>query len=243
MFAYQINQGPQSSRFSGLFGVGYTWFVSGRWGIVTGFEASLYRDDYKHDTSGSITMSEGYEVPISELGPFRFEFGHTNYSEKHSAFFLQIPVMAQFQTGRFFASAGLKFGIPINAKYEASCTNLTTKGSSNGIEFPQNKDKGFYDFGAMSYSGNLRIASYQVAAAFEAGGQWFLGKRTNLYAGVWLDSSLTNLSIGTGGNEKEHLVEYDPNVPGCLNYYSIMDANNFLGAWSAGLKLKLSFSL
>jgi hypothetical protein len=241
-FGYEHLHGKRSPGFGGLFGIGYTWFVSGRWGIATGVEASLYREDYIPDNPG-VSMTDVSDVNDSKLGFFRFECRYASYSEKQSALLLQIPVMAQFQTGRVFASAGLKFGIPISAKYEASYSELTTRGTRDGVDFPIDKDKGFYNFGEMSYTKDFNKTSFHVAGTLEAGGQWFLGKRTNLYAGFWCDVSMNNFGVDLVSNQKENILEYDSNVPGCLNYYSILDTNKRVSAWIFGLKVKLSFSL
>jgi hypothetical protein len=41
----------------------------------------------------------------------------------------------------------------------------------------------------------------------------------------------------------EYLAEYDPEVPGCLKFNSILSSNNKINAMAAGVKVKLSFSL
>ena len=241
---YKPDAGSQSPGFGGLFGIGYTWFVSGRWGVVTGLELSMYQAEY---TAGA-TYKDSHHATSgtsSTLGDdFVFSYEYQRFSEKQSAFFLQIPVMAQFQTGRFFASAGIKIGIPASGKYDISAANLTTSGyfPSENQTYNDFPDRGLGDLGAASYSGNLDMGIH-YAAALEAGGQWFLGKRTNLYVGVWLDYGLNNLSKTGAIGLKKPVVEYDHKVSGCLKYNSIIDTTDKLSAMSAGLKVKLTYSL
>ena len=241
---YKPDVGSRSSGFGGLFGVGYTWFVSGRWGLVTGLEAALYSAEYEagKDYEGKDNAMSGTWESMGN--DFEFSYTYQDFSEKQSALFLQIPVMAQFQTGRFFASAGVKIGIPANGKFEVTAENLSTSGY-----FPAEKqtyddlpDRGLGNIGETSYSGKLDMGVL-YSAAFETGGQWFLGRRTNLYVGVWLDYGLSNLSKTGAIGLKKPVVEYDHHVKDCLKYNSIVDTTDKLSAMSAGLKVKLTFSL
>jgi len=239
---YEWKEGHANSGVGGLFGIGYTWFVSGRWGIVTGLEASLYRAKFISDAP----RRGEYVAKSTTTEWFTFNYDYQGYSEKQSALYLQIPAMAQLQTGRLFAAAGIKIGIPLNLKFDATCANFSTSGhfyESGGAYVNNNPNIGLNDFGATSYSGNFE-STLLFAFAFEAGGQWFLGKRTNLYAGLWLDVIPGNLQKDLKGvAPKEHLVEYDQGVSGYLKYYSILDTKNKYTAMSAGVKVKLSFSL
>ena len=244
---YKPDVGSRSSGIGGMFGVGYTWFVSGRWGLVTGIEAALYKSDfaaneaYKHNyyaISGSKPETIGND--------FEFFYEYSDYEEKQSALFLQIPVMAQFQTGRFFASAGVKIGIPASVKFDVKSSNLTTFGkflSENQI-YDDLLDRGLGNIGAKSYSGDIDL-SILYSAALEAGGQWFLGRRTNLYVGAWLDYGLNNLSKTGAIGIKKQAVEYDANAvsSNCLKYNSVIDTLEKIGGISAGLKVKFTFSL
>ena len=234
---YERERGYANKGVGSLFGIGYTWFVSGRLGIVTGVEASLYRSKFTSEERLGT-----YNATNTTGEQFEFRYDYQGFLEKQSALFLQIPVMAQLQTGRLFASAGLKIGIPLGIKFDVTRANFSTSGTYMGYEIPKDKDKGLYDFNETSYSGNFESA-FLWAFAFEGGGQWFLGKRTNLYAGLWFDIALNNLSGHQGVPPKEHVVEYDPKVTGCLKYYSILETKNWINAMSAGLKVKLSFSL
>jgi len=241
---YKPDIGSVSSRMGGLIGVGYTWFVSGRWGVVTGIEAALYRAEYAADK----TYTDKYYAMSGTLGSmgndFEFSYDYQDYTEKQLALLLQIPAMAQFQTGRFFASAGVKIGIPIGGKYDITATNLTTLGhfpaeNQTYNDFP---DRGLGEIGATSYSGNPDL-SILYSAALEAGGQWFLGRRTNLYVGAWLDYGLNNLSKTGAIGIKKPAVEYDHKASGCLKYNSIVDTTDKISAMSVGLKVKLTYSL
>ena len=241
---YSPDVGSLKTGIGGMFGIGYTWFVTGRWGILTGFEVSLYSAQYD---PGNVYTGSAYAMSgtLGAIGDdFVFSYQYQNFSEKQSAVFLQIPAMAQFQTGRFFASAGIKTGIPIGGKYEITASNLTTFG-----DFPAENqlyhdlpDRGLGNIGATAYSGKLDL-NIHYAASLEAGGQWFLGRRTNIYAGVWLDYGLNNLNKTGATGIKKPVVEYNHNVQGGLIYNSIIDTTDKTGAISAGVKVKLTYSL
>ena len=241
---YNPDIGSLNMGGGGMFGVGYTWFITGRWGILTGIEASLYNAKYTSDNAyaGSLPAMSGTMGALGE--DFVFSYEYKNYSEKQTALFLQIPAMAQFQTGRLFASAGIKIGIPVSCKYDITAAGLNTKG-----EFPRENqiyddlpDRGLGNIGGTTYSGNIDL-NVHYAAALEAGGQWFLGRRTNLYVGAWLDYGLNNLSRTGAIGLKKSGVEYDNNIHGYLKYNSVMDTLDKIGAISAGLKVKLTYSL
>jgi len=241
---YKPDKGLQNLGMGGMFGVGYTWFVSGRWGLLTGLELSMYQAEY--DNSGiykdSINAMSG---TLNSLGnDFVFLYEYQNYTEKHSALFLQVPVMAQFQTGRLFASAGIKIGIPINGKYNITADNLTTSGRfpSENQTYIDLDDRGLGNIGEIKHSGNLDF-NILYAAAFEAGGQWFLGRRTNLYVGAWLDYGLNNLSKTGAVGITKPLVEYDHKAVGSLKYNSIIDTLEKINGLSAGIKVKFTYSL
>ena len=244
---YKPDAGSQSMGIGGMFGVGYTWFVSGRWGIVTGIEAALYKADFSADKAydGNYYAMSGSK-PETIGNDFEFSYEYSDYKEKQSALFLQIPVMAQFQTGRFFASAGVKIGIPASVKFDVKSSNLTTSGYFPAEHQTYNDlpDRGLGNIGAKSYSGDIDL-SILYSAAFEAGGQWFLGRRTNLYVGVWLDYGLNNLSKTGAIGMKKPAVEYDSNAnsSNCLKYNSVIDTLEKISCISTGLKVKFTFSL
>jgi len=241
---YKPEVGSVSSGMGGLIGVGYTWFVSGRWGIVTGVEAAFYNAKY---AANEPFMGNYYALSgtLGALGnDFEFSYELQDYTEKQSAVFLQIPVMAQFQTGRIFASLGVKIGIPISGKFNLEAGNLSTSGyfPAESQTYDDLPDRGMGNIGASSYSGDLDIAIL-YSAALEAGGQWFLGRRTNLYVGAFLDYGLNNLSKTGAIGLKKPVVEYDHTVPNCLKYNSIIETTDKIGAMSVGLKIKLTLSL
>ena len=241
---YSHDAGSLSFGTGGLFGIGFTWFITGRWGLLTGVEASLYRSKYVADAAyaNEIPAMSG---TLGALGAdFIFSYEYQNFSEKQSALFLQIPVMAQFQTGRFFASAGIKIGIPTGSAYHVNAANLTTSGNfpaENQI-YDSLPDRGLGDIGKISYQGKNDL-NINYAAAFETGGQWLLGRRTNLYAGVWLDYGLNNISKTGAVGIKKSVVEYDHTIQNGLKYNSIIDTSEKANVFSAGVKLKLTYSL
>ena len=242
--SYKPDIGSVNTGAGGLFGIGYTWFVSGRWGIVTGIEAAFNNAKYAVNepyTRKYYAMSGTLEALGND---FEFSYELQDYTEKQSALFLQIPIMAQFQTGRIFASAGIKIGIPAICKFNLEAENLTTSGyfPVENQTYDDLPERGMGDIGVISYSGNIDV-NILYSMALEAGGQWFLGRRTNLYVGAFLDYGLNNLSKTGAIGLKKQVVEYDHEVSNCIKYNSIMETTDKIGAMSVGLKIKLTLSL
>ena len=234
---YKPDVGAHMSEIGGIVGVSYSWFMTKRWGVVTGFEVALFRAEYIADEyySGSYSATSGSS--LQSLGDdFIFSFEYQDLKEKQSVIFMQIPVMTKFQTKHFFASAGIKIGIPAEAKFEVTATELNTAGyfPYENQTYYEPVELGFGVYGPVSYSANLDI-NFLFSAAFEAGGQIYLGNRTKLSAGFWLDYGLNDLNRAI----KKPIVEYDLTVSGNLKCNSVFHKIDRISTISAGLMLRI----
>ncbi len=237
---YTPDIGSRSLGFGGLFGFGYTYFISGRWGLVTGVEAALYRAEYSidKDYSGSYQAVSGTSQQSGD--DFTFSYAYVGYKEKQSALFLQIPVMLQYQTGRFYAAAGVKVGFPINTACNISAASLATQGyfPAENQTYKTLPDRGMGTYEGFSNDGDFE-AGINCSAAVEAGMQWFLGQRTNLYVGAYFDYGLNN--IGKSGTGRP--VEYTAQAADKLEFNGIVNTIDKINTMAVGIKVKITYGL
>jgi hypothetical protein len=193
---YSPAVGSSSWSAGGELGFGYAYRFHTHWEVLTGLGVSLHRasagingveliDENQHDTDGF---------------PFNFHTTLSGHSESQRAFLLNIPLLARFSAGRYYAHAGVTLGIPLSASYRTAEFALADSGtypSPYGVSgaltdptlgFGPNQE-GVASSGALS----LRVS---LSASLEAGLRWQLAPRWRLYTGVYLDYGLTNAASG-----------------------------------------------
>ena len=187
-----INGASQSNGFGGSFGLGYHYFFSPYWAIGTGVDLALYNGKYKMNSVTHKYMTADYKGDMFELTSVA-----TNFSENHKAMMLQIPLMVQYQTGSiFYAAAGGKLALPINAKYDGSGAFKNT-----GYFEHENKTYGLEEIdkwmGLWEYPGNKIDGDLDLKMAFlaslEAGVKLKLKNSLSLYIGAYFDYGLNNV--------------------------------------------------
>ena len=237
---YKPVDGSQSMRFGGLSGIGYTWFLNEKWGIVTGVEFGFY--GAKCTFSDNLGNSYQAESGTSEQAgnDFTFDYSFKGYEEKQKATYIQIPVMAQFQTGIFYAAGGVKLGFPVSSNYKSSAVNLATSGyfPFEDQTYTTLPDRGFGTYTPFSAKDDLDL-NMTFALAIEAGAKWVLSEKINLYAGIYFDYGLNNIA------ESNHfpIVEYSKDVSGKLTYHSATNLADSMKPLAIGLKVRISYSL
>ncbi|MDR2123139.1 MAG: outer membrane beta-barrel protein, partial [Flavobacteriaceae bacterium] len=124
---YSTDVGDSKGGLGSSLGIGYSYSLTDQWSIGTGLELSFHNSKTTFDS-----YSDSY---ASNDGEYDFDFYTTvsGYEEKQNAAFLNIPVVAQFQTpvsgeNKFYASGGIKIGIPVTGKYEISNTTMKNSG-------------------------------------------------------------------------------------------------------------------
>ena len=169
-------------------GAGYTYRFSEHWGIAIGIEAALFNGKYT-----LATLSDHYPSNDGE-DDFEYHYTLTGYSDRQQAILLNIPLMARFQTGRFYAALGGKVGIPLSAKFSNSADKLDASGvyQPSNLTLHDPKYMGFGSFTGLSNKGSLALKTTFFASA-EAGIRWRLSDKLSLSTGLFVDYGINSI--------------------------------------------------
>ena len=242
---YNPSIGSQKNGFGGHFGLGYHYFFSPNWGLLTGVDLALYNGKFDlNDTR--------YNYRTKDYAGADFEFRSTinAFDEKQRAMMLQIPLMAQYQSGIFYAAAGAKVAIPLTGKYES-------KGNFANVGYYEDENFPYYDdplMGFSTYNGRKEDGSFDVKTAFlaalEAGVKLNLNSNMSLYIGAYLDYGLNNIKKS---DLSAHFVEYKSQERNFvvhsavqsqyLNGTSTKAFTDKLAPMAVGLKVRLSLGV
>jgi len=164
---YDLSVGEHKIGFGGQAGVGYSFFFSPYWSLGTGAEIALYQA--KSTFSG---FWDSYEL--------------NGYKETQQAWYVNIPLMAQYQTGgrqKFFVAFGGKVGFPVKATAETKDYSITMS-----EYLPTDR--------TYSYTGgktDLDKLDLNLMASAELGTKWKISGKNALYTGVYADYGFNNI--------------------------------------------------
>jgi hypothetical protein len=212
-FDYRAAAGKGYFGFSGTLGLDYTYFFDASWGISTGVSAYLLNGKHKF-----AAFSETYPSHDGEED-FAFTYTVKNYSENQQAVLLTIPLMLRMETGLFYAAAGGKIGIPLNAGYKNRADELQTSGyfSQSDLTLHHPAFMGFGTFNNIGGNDDLKLAP-AFFIAVEAGFRW-----DRFFAGFYLDFSLTGMRKAP--EQPQHLIPYTLPEPSDYRPNSIFTAS------------------
>lgn len=242
-YNYPISNGASSIKPGLQAGIGYTRFLSNRWGISTGVELGIFRTKA---TLGSNTVFSSYEID-DEGNAFEFRVKAKGYEEKQDLYALNIPLMLQYQAlpeqrSRFYAMAGLKLSIPINNTYETKADEIKAAGyyPDLNVEIDDLPNHGFGSQVNWSskdkYDLNL---SYALAA--EVGWKFSVTKHNFLYVGAYLDYGLNNIKKEDG---RKTLLAYSPvavSQSRATGVFSLANTTGDARLMAYGVKFRFSF--
>ena len=239
---YSPFTGDSKLGFGGNFGVGYAYFLNPNWGVRTGLELGLYNSRFNADN-----IDYSYTAADFNNTSFLFESKVSGYEEKNRAMMLQIPVMAQYQTGVFYGAAGLKIGIPLGGKFDAK-GNFVNSGLYDYENYPYVDDPalGFRTYNGYSTNGDFSFKAAFLAAA-EAGVKMKVSGTMTLYIGAYVDYGLNNIHK----KSNKHFVHYNSEFGTDKKHFdvnSVAHANfgnsaflDVIHPLSAGIRLRLAF--
>jgi len=238
-FDFRLPTGASSLNFSGEFGVGYTRFFSEKVGIHIGANLALYNSN--SNFNGVKIVSKNL---IDNEGD-RFDMHTTldRYEETHNAKFLNIPVMAQFETGqtnKFYFMGGVKIGIPLNAEYKVFDATITNK-----AYYPDYDnwliEQNFAGYGNFEDISSQEELDYTISAALalETGLKWCVGSKIVLYTGVYFDYGLNNIAK----NDGKSFVNYNNSEPSefTVNSATVYSTNR-TNVMAVGIKLRVGIN-
>jgi outer membrane protein OmpA-like peptidoglycan-associated protein len=223
--------------FGGASGIGYTYFLSKHWGLSSGLEYAFYQS--KIGLNGFSETNSAFDIFDN---PIDYNTRIDRYGEKRFVGLLNIPLSVLYQTEgnhKFYASSGLKLGLPLSAKYRGSNAVLTASGyypDYNQTEIWQN-DLGYGVFNLKENNGNLNLG-ISLSGTLESGAKWNTGIGTTLYTGIFADYGYTALS---GDYSKKPLAEYNRNKPSQPLMNGACALSGRFSLLFIGVKLKMAF--
>ena len=185
---YTPSLGERSSGLGGNFGLGYTYYFSRNFGILAGAELAFYNSKLTFDAlSGSYRTKDADGVNIDYNTVTR------DYEEHQRLTNVNIPIMFQYQsqgTHKFYASLGLKLGIPVSGKSRSSEDFVITASGNyydtHRQEFYDQRDLGYGRFTGVRYEEDIDFNLTYIGSA-EAGMKWRLNNILSLYTGVYAE--------------------------------------------------------
>jgi hypothetical protein len=251
-----------SNKTSGGLGLGYTFSLHpyiNNGNIVTGVEMVSYS---AVTTANSIT--ESAPDRYSSDGRYEEMFFNsriTGYTEKQGVTYFQIPLMLElrfpkFDRHKWYVAAGAKFGFTLSdiSRFAGSYTTkadglLTTGYLPNKQETLSDMPEiGFVNMTNTAWNGNLDFG-FNLSLTAETGVRWALTDLFGLYAGIFVDYGLMDISpvkTGVGG-----IVNRQETRPSAFVYNSVLLAQNPSGEayvnkinlLSIGLKVRIGLRI
>jgi hypothetical protein len=242
---YKLDESSRKGGFGGKFEIGYTYNVDEQFGIVTGLGIALYNS--KLNMAECSGKSRTVDNLMGDNYYSEFNYSLAEYSEKHHVAMVTIPVMARYimwlgaSPFRYYASGGLKFGIPTNANASIVPGTITTSGYYN-YENGTYTDLPEYGFVTgevgeqLNYKMKLGIATF---LALETGVRTEIAYKMDLILSIYLDYSLNNVQK----INNKHVLEYQPLYSSQFFYNSVINSNQISKArlFSTGIKVGISF--
>lgn len=247
--------GERKTGFGALGGIGYSYFFNYNWSLGIGAEFSVLNAKSQFET-----LSDNYLMadPSSTM-LLRIKTEGQNYEEAHHAYFVNIPIMARFQTditekAKFYVAAGPKIGLPIKSNFDSWGALTTTGLELDASGLPHTNDwyadmpnHGFstYGGGTPDQESDLKL---NFIAAIETGVKWQLNNKWSLYTGLFLDYGLND--IRDVENYGEHKNFFDRNRYESSQYtrnsvfFSDYNGTPFVdrvNTFSFGVKAQLAF--
>lgn len=177
-------------------GINYLHRFNRNWGLGTGVGFRLYQSRLNFGTYSDTYTATTTVPPVatgSDINSFRFSYTYTELQDKQQAFYLSIPVFAQYEHEcGFYARLGAQLNIPMGGGSEVSFELLKTSGyfpyeNRTYTNLPSHGFGSYYDDGtdeSMTYLVNGSLYA-------EIGWNWDWDERFVLYLGL-------NGEYGTG---------------------------------------------
>lgn len=276
---YQIEgfqeKGNRNSKLGYEIDIRYSYFFNPHWGFATGVGISRYATvgKLKGDMSDDKYMKLGNMIDDDDFSghPREFELRARlkNLEEKQTAFLLDIPLMAMYQT-RFgeeekwgmYAGLGVKLQIPVQTKYKVQgnpASELNISGYyphiPSDVGSPSESPVPHHGFGTISDPGQelgwkgknkLKLG---VAGTAELGFLVALGEDTDLLLGGYIDYGFTDMKKkkdqGLLSSPASYHPEGNKTVGQGIPYNGMLNSNitDKVKVMSFGVKLGVRFKL
>ena len=235
-----------SAGFSGDFGAGYTYFFSQRLGVHFGAGLGLF--NVKAKIGKFNFVSHGLYDSNNYL--FDLHSNMTDYKENHTAPFMSIPLMLQYQSKMspwywkkdqrtyFYLLCGVKMFILPKSNYE---TNIATL--YNAAYYPEFDNwaatqafAGLGHFEGVSSDGAVDFGVIPVFAV-ETGIKRRISSNILLYTGIFFDYALIDHAKSNRTSPSNYAVNYLTEA----NNLPLLAFNDRIHLSTVGIKLRLGF--
>jgi len=215
-----VSEGVSKNGYGGGLGADYYYGFSPNFGMRAGIEVAMFNSEYSADELYIKYLTQ-------DIYDDSFEFRSTvkKYYETQNVFFLQIPLMLQYQTNgynRFYLAFGGKAGFPIIVNHKNDALNIKNSGyyPYEDYEYTIEQFMGFGEFNIPEGKNkfNLNPAFF---LSVETGGKFNISDVIRLYIGAYLDYGINNI---VKNNEELYLIEYNPQDPRYFTINSIFNS-------------------
>ena len=191
---YTVQGGKQTFFFpSGTVNLGYSYFFLPWMGIGTGAYFSNY---------GSVATLNGEYVWNGETDSDGDVYNHhvkmNNWTERQITYMVEVPLAFQFQhnfNGRsgIYAAIGAKVGFPIYSDYRVTAGSMTHTGYYPAWDLTLHDTHEFYTEENQGQNGTFVNPHYSYKAFLELGALFQIGKRTDLFVGIYANYGFNNI--------------------------------------------------
>ncbi|MDT0642799.1 outer membrane beta-barrel protein [Zunongwangia sp. F363] len=207
---YEVLQDKSELENGFGFGAQYAYYLSENWSIGTG--AGL---QYMEGAAQLSSVADAYATADPEGEAFEFRYQAEDFRENQYAYFLNVPLKVQFETGdiaRFYAAAGAKMGFVLKSEYETEASSLATSGyyEQYYAELREPMFAGFGDFGALNTSRSDLGLQTNLILNLETGVKFMLENDQTLYMGLFVDYGLKDIKPEKNGLD---LIAYNAEDP------------------------------
>jgi len=277
-FNYKLHglneKGSRKGQLGYGFEVKYSYFFNPHWGVSTGVGFSRYAT--KGKLKGSLAEGDFYNLgPLIdddlEERPINFQLRTrvTNLEEKQTAWLINVPIMANYQTyfgdssrWGLYGGLGIKLQFPVNTKFRirnGHDSQLNVSGFYEGIPTdmgsPQNPPVPQHGYGtindpnaSLGWDDKSKL-KMGIAGTAEFGFMIDLGKDMDLMLGGYLDYGFTDIKKKSGQQLFTAPTVYHPaadnRIGNGISYNGMMNstATGKIRPISYGAKIALRFNI
>lgn len=189
---YKLDKGKTHLQSGGSVGLGYKWFLTERWGLLSGLNLGLYRNN--SNLNDGVTFMQ---YLVDDLGSaFEYRVKTIGYIEKQHSYLLSVPLMLQYHTGgkvRMYVNAGGKAYFPLLSRSTAAVDQLllTAYFPDMNIEVNNLPQHGFGTINGWQSTSKDKLAKVSYGLSAEVGVSFPVTQKSRLYTGIFADYGLT----------------------------------------------------
>jgi hypothetical protein len=241
--SYSLDKGSCKPRIGFGGKVLYSYYFAHQWGIGAGLEFST------SSTEGYLDGSKvSFDNKIDDEGDmYRKDVYFRDWHEKQSAFFVEIPILLQYQYDfglrkrrKLYINVGAKVQLPLMANYQVTRGELEIQGyyPEWNVTLYGLPNHGFGKENSRTNKGTLELP-FNVSATISMGFSFEVTKMLDVFAGGSFDYGFMNLK-GTGtGDLLYEDVHQDLQYRGILFSSSIEKVNTIAVKGEVGVRIAI----